>query len=398
MRGAARAAGVVAAVRGLRALPLHAGRDQERDPDPVRDRLPARLRGGRRRPPSTTCGSSACSRPTRRSSCAATARFLQAAGERHEAAERRLELGPTAPWRSSATAESVAAVRARGRSVAHGAHAAARRRRSPTRGSGGCASASTTRPRSEPGLERSGGRCVASLLSTPRRDRGPARGASSRRSSARATAGAAVASLRQRQHLPGARLAGRRRVLAAAIVLPDHPRIAPESLGNLFDNTEIEEALLLHVQALCDAERARDRRAGPGGARDDRAGGGGRPRRAALPARADEAERRAAAAIPAPSREPGHPNPGEAELELGGVSVPQGRPRSSCGPAPSATSTTGCSTGARRRSSGSTSTTTAAPTSAVTVDDDPAQELFRETGRYLFFKSGEVEVVRRRPG
>jgi hypothetical protein len=45
-------------------------------------------------------------------------------------------------------------------------------------------------------------------------------------------------------------------VLGAAIVLPDHPQIAPESRGNLFDNTEIEEALVLHVQALSDEERA----------------------------------------------------------------------------------------------------------------------------------------------
>ena len=45
-------------------------------------------------------------------------------------------------------------------------------------------------------------------------------------------------------------------VLGAAIVLPDHPQIAPESRGNLFDNTEIEEALLLHVLALSDDERA----------------------------------------------------------------------------------------------------------------------------------------------
>ncbi len=44
-------------------------------------------------------------------------------------------------------------------------------------------------------------------------------------------------------------------VLGAAIVLPDHPQIAPESHGNLFDNTEIEEALVLHVHALTDAER-----------------------------------------------------------------------------------------------------------------------------------------------
>ena len=45
-------------------------------------------------------------------------------------------------------------------------------------------------------------------------------------------------------------------MLGAAIVLPDHPRIAPESRGNLFDGTEIEEALLLHIQTLSDAERA----------------------------------------------------------------------------------------------------------------------------------------------
>jgi hypothetical protein len=45
-------------------------------------------------------------------------------------------------------------------------------------------------------------------------------------------------------------------MLGAAIVLPDHPQIAPESRGNLFDNTEIEEALVLHVHALSDEERA----------------------------------------------------------------------------------------------------------------------------------------------
>ena len=44
-------------------------------------------------------------------------------------------------------------------------------------------------------------------------------------------------------------------VLGAAIMLPDHPEIAPESRGSLFDSTEIEEALLLHVLALSDGER-----------------------------------------------------------------------------------------------------------------------------------------------
>lgn len=44
-------------------------------------------------------------------------------------------------------------------------------------------------------------------------------------------------------------------VIGATIVLPDHPQIAPESRGDLFDSTEIEEALLLHVKALSDGER-----------------------------------------------------------------------------------------------------------------------------------------------
>ena len=52
-------------------------------------------------------------------------------------------------------------------------------------------------------------------------------------------------------------------LLGAAIVLPDHPQLAPESRGDLFDGTEIEEALLLHVLALCDDERARSPRTTP---------------------------------------------------------------------------------------------------------------------------------------
>jgi hypothetical protein len=44
-------------------------------------------------------------------------------------------------------------------------------------------------------------------------------------------------------------------LLGATIMLPDHPQLAPESRGDLFDGTEIEEALLLHVLALSDDER-----------------------------------------------------------------------------------------------------------------------------------------------
>jgi hypothetical protein len=52
-------------------------------------------------------------------------------------------------------------------------------------------------------------------------------------------------------------------MLGAAFVLPDHPQIAPESRGNLFDNTEIEEALILHVQVLSDSEREQIARQDP---------------------------------------------------------------------------------------------------------------------------------------
>ena len=46
-------------------------------------------------------------------------------------------------------------------------------------------------------------------------------------------------------------------------MLPDHPQIAPQSRGALFDNPEIEEALRLHVLALSDGERAEIARQDP---------------------------------------------------------------------------------------------------------------------------------------
>ena len=86
----------LAAVRGLRAVPVHARRDQERDPDAVRDRVPAGLRGrvrGRIRPRATRVRRRArVPMPTLR----ATLLYLAPSGERHEAREHRLELGPAA--------------------------------------------------------------------------------------------------------------------------------------------------------------------------------------------------------------------------------------------------------------------------------------------------------------
>ncbi|MGI8952070.1 MAG: hypothetical protein ACR2FN_10845 [Chitinophagaceae bacterium] len=46
-------------------------------------------------------------------------------------------------------------------------------------------------------------------------------------------------------------------LLSSPIILYDHPQINPQSHGDLFDSTEIEEALLLHVNLLSDEEKKR---------------------------------------------------------------------------------------------------------------------------------------------
>lgn len=52
-------------------------------------------------------------------------------------------------------------------------------------------------------------------------------------------------------------------ILASPIILEDHPRVAPESAGELFDSTEIDEILSLRILALTDDEKAEMRSADP---------------------------------------------------------------------------------------------------------------------------------------
>lgn len=49
-------------------------------------------------------------------------------------------------------------------------------------------------------------------------------------------------------------------MLASPIILSDHPQIAPESAGDFFDGTEIDEILALRVLTLTDEEKAEARR------------------------------------------------------------------------------------------------------------------------------------------
>ncbi len=326
----------------------------------------------------------------------ATVRFLQASGERHRAVERRLHLGPASldtlgdgvgePFEFDGTRT------VRGR---------ARLRCEPLDEPGlwrirACVHNTTE---VEPGLERNEA-LLGSLLSThvvvetgagrfvsPLEREGPA--------------GAAVEACRNVNTFPVLAAPADDAILAAAIVLPDHPRLAPESLGNLFDNTEIEEALLLHVQALSDDERAaiadqdpavremieRAERATP----DQLLALHGRLETADPPAVPQWTEP-GAPPDPGPPPEPGHPNPGEAELELDGVVFRKGakvilRPGTDRDVID-------------RMLDGRTATIERLYLDyedgahiAVTVDDDPGQELFRETGRYLFFRAGELEAV-----
>ncbi|MDQ3631714.1 MAG: hypothetical protein M3417_10695 [Actinomycetota bacterium] len=52
-------------------------------------------------------------------------------------------------------------------------------------------------------------------------------------------------------------------VLSSPIILEDHPRIAPESPGDLFDGGEIDQMLILNILQLTDEEKAEARASDP---------------------------------------------------------------------------------------------------------------------------------------
>jgi hypothetical protein len=56
---------------------------------------------------------------------------------------------------------------------------------------------------------------------------------------------------------------GRHTLLSSPIILEDHPRIAPESPGDLFDGGEIDQMLVLNILGLTDEEKAEMRDSDP---------------------------------------------------------------------------------------------------------------------------------------
>jgi hypothetical protein len=175
-------------------------------------------------------------------------------------------------------------------------------------------------------------------------------------------------------------------VLGAAIILPDHPEIAPESRGSLFDSTEIEEALLLHVLALSDGERAELAHADPAvKAMIERAV-------KATPEDIMALHGRVTITDPAPKTEADSEVRGEERVVVEGRTFSRGgqvvlRPE-------------------RNRNAqdhlldGRSATIERIYIDyddqvhlCVTVDDDPGQDIMRDIGRYLYFKPTEVEVI-----
>jgi hypothetical protein len=175
-------------------------------------------------------------------------------------------------------------------------------------------------------------------------------------------------------------------ILGAAIILPDHPEIAPESRGSLFDSTEIEEALLLHVLALSDGERAELASADPAvKAMIERAV-------KATPADIMALHGRVTVSDPATKTEADSDVRGEERVVVEGRTFSRGgqvvlRPE-------------------RNRNAqdhlldGRSATIERIYIDyddqvhlCVTVDDDPGQDIMRDIGRYLYFKPTEVEVI-----
>ncbi len=180
-------------------------------------------------------------------------------------------------------------------------------------------------------------------------------------------------------------------MLGAAIILPDHPQIAPESRGNLFDNTEIEEALVLHVQVLSDEERAEIERSDPAVKEMiERASAVSSEELLRLHGRV-ELRDRVTTEPPRPSADVRDPTLGLPEVEVDGVTFRRGgrvvvRP--------------GLEADLHARMLEGRTVTVERIYRDYNGDvhlgvsvDEPGQEIMRDTGRFLWFFPPEVEVL-----
>ncbi len=190
-------------------------------------------------------------------------------------------------------------------------------------------------------------------------------------------------------------------VLSSPIILYDHPAVAPESGGDFCDATEIDEILALRVLTLTDGEKAEAR--------------GTDPRAAAIIDRCDdmppEIWERLHGAVRSIRRVPDPTGPGEAEqlpwwepgvdvdvdpwtdtTWIGGVEVGKGtavRLR----PSRRADAQDLFLAGELASVAGVFRDVDGNEHVAVTLDNDPAAELFEWQRRFLYFHPDEIEVI-----
>jgi hypothetical protein len=179
-------------------------------------------------------------------------------------------------------------------------------------------------------------------------------------------------------------------MLGAAIILPDHPQIAPESKGSLFDSTEIEEALRLHLLALSDGERDELKEHDPA-LRE-------MLEKAIATAPADLVGLHGRVTVSEPGTiikkdQYGDDIRGEEQARLGDGAIVRRGDRVHLKP----------EVGRHAQDhllTGKTATIERIYVDyddlvhlCVTIDDDPGQDLMRDIGRYLYFKTTEVEAL-----
>jgi hypothetical protein len=191
-------------------------------------------------------------------------------------------------------------------------------------------------------------------------------------------------------------------LLASPIILPDHPEVARESPGELYDGTEIDEILTLRTLALTDEEKDAAR------ATD--------PRAAALIDRVESLDGAALQRLHGTIRGWQGSPPAEAREDGGAGQVPWWDPEADQSVSPSTDSVLVAGQrlargnlvtlrpGARRADAqdmflvGRTALVEAVlldvddqPYLAVTLTDDPAADLHAAHGRFLYFSPDEVE-------
>ena len=191
-------------------------------------------------------------------------------------------------------------------------------------------------------------------------------------------------------------------LLASPIILPDHPEVARESPGELYDGTEIDEILTLRTLALTDEEKDAAR------ATD--------PRAAALIDRVESLDGAALQRLHGTIRGWQGSPPAEAREDGGTGEVPWWDPEADQSVSPSTDSVLVAGQrlargslvtlrpGARRADAqdmflvGRTAVVEAVlldvddqPYLAVTLTDDPAADLHAAHGRFLYFSPDEVE-------